>query len=96
MRLLYLLQSISPGFTRTAIGEGSNISEELMNSTKHLAVLEPEEIANAVLYALGTPPHVQASPYAFSPLIPLLLVTFTYSLSALLSIQSFDISFFFF
>jgi hypothetical protein len=61
MRFLYPLQSISPGCTRTAIAEGSKIPEEIMSLFKDIAILEPEEIANAVLYVLGTPPHVQVS-----------------------------------
>ncbi|PNF16593.1 Dehydrogenase/reductase SDR family member 11 [Cryptotermes secundus] len=59
--------SISPGCTRTALTEGSKVPEEVMTLFKDLALLEPEEIANALLYVLGTPPHVQVVQLTVKP-----------------------------
>jgi hypothetical protein len=97
MRFVYPLQSISPGCTRTAIGEGSKVPEEIMSLFKDLAVLEPEEIANAVLYVLGTAPHVQVSlSHTGLTFVCFLFFYFsTCSLPALLSIISLGLSFFF-
>jgi NADP+-dependent farnesol dehydrogenase len=53
------LQSISPGITRTGIAEASKTPIEVLENFKDFPSLEPVEIANAVLYVLGTPPHVQ-------------------------------------
>ncbi|XP_050075428.1 farnesol dehydrogenase-like isoform X1 [Anopheles maculipalpis] len=52
--------SISPGLVRTEI---------IPNSAAILAmpILEPEDIANAILYALGTPPRVQVHEITIKP-----------------------------
>lgn len=52
-----MFQSISPGLVRTEM-----FSEDMLSMHK---VLEPEDVSNAVIYALGTPPHVQVQ-YQFS------------------------------
>uniref|UniRef100_A0A182PN70 Dehydrogenase n=1 Tax=Anopheles epiroticus TaxID=199890 RepID=A0A182PN70_9DIPT len=51
--------SISPGLTRTPINPNSD--------TYTGPILEPEDIANAILYALGTPPHVQIHELTIKP-----------------------------
>lgn len=53
------LQSISPGVTRTEILPGDyNI----------LPMLQPEDIAAGIMYALGTPPHVQVHQLTIKPI----------------------------
>ncbi|KAF4531863.1 hypothetical protein B566_EDAN000891 [Ephemera danica] len=55
------ITGISPGMTRTNIIEASGIpkaeADQFYNSIKYLL---PRDIAEALLYALSTPPHVQA------------------------------------
>jgi NADP+-dependent farnesol dehydrogenase len=54
-----MLQSLSPGAVKTEfmIASGNpNLDPELL---KHLPFLDSKDIADAVLYILGTPPHVQ-------------------------------------
>ncbi|KAF2891971.1 hypothetical protein ILUMI_14202, partial [Ignelater luminosus] len=58
--------SISPGYVKTEIveanlkGSGLTTSPELEAFVKNFpAGLEAEDIAEAVLYVLATPPHVQ-------------------------------------
>ncbi|XP_052897703.1 farnesol dehydrogenase-like [Anopheles moucheti] len=51
--------SISPGFTRTPINPNSG--------TYTGPILEPEDIADAILYALGTPPRVQIHELTIKP-----------------------------
>lgn len=53
-----IIQSISPGVTRTEIFYDEQLSEFEKNK---VPFLEVEDISNAVLYALGTPPHVQVN-----------------------------------
>ena len=51
---LYLtLQSVSPGLVKTEMPP-----QEFLENHPYL---NPEDIANGVLYVLGTPPHVQVS-----------------------------------
>lgn len=57
--ILYLMnltfeKGICPGAVNTNI-----FPEEIHFYVKHMARLEPTNIADAVLYALRTPPHVQ-------------------------------------
>lgn len=67
MRVLYRFnsnfQSISPGIVRTDIFD-ENWSE-FLNKTPHLL---PKDIADAVIYALGTPPRVQIHELTIKPL----------------------------
>jgi NADP+-dependent farnesol dehydrogenase len=51
-------QSLSPGAVKTEFGiaSGHQLDPELFN---HVPFLESKDIADAVLYILGTPPHVQ-------------------------------------
>uniref|UniRef100_A0A182WQQ4 Dehydrogenase n=1 Tax=Anopheles minimus TaxID=112268 RepID=A0A182WQQ4_9DIPT len=52
--------SISPGLVRTEIIPNSAAIREM-------PILEPEDIANAILYALGTPPRVQIHELMIKP-----------------------------
>uniref|UniRef100_A0A182T3W7 Dehydrogenase n=1 Tax=Anopheles maculatus TaxID=74869 RepID=A0A182T3W7_9DIPT len=52
--------SISPGLVRTEIIPNSAAISEM-------PILEPEDIANAILYALGTPPRVQVHEITIKP-----------------------------
>lgn len=54
------LQSISPGTVKTDIFQSEDI--ELLSELK---LLRPEDVAGALLYALGTPPHVQVNRFYF-------------------------------
>lgn len=54
-------QSISPGYVNTGVLEASGFLKlpqfkEFLDSAP---ALQPEDIADATLYVLGTPPHVQ-------------------------------------
>ncbi|XP_065351269.1 farnesol dehydrogenase-like [Cloeon dipterum] len=52
--------SISPGEVKTEIAVASGMSEEEAEKLyKSRPYLEPEDIANALVYALEAPPHVQ-------------------------------------
>jgi NADP+-dependent farnesol dehydrogenase len=51
------VQSVSPGIVRTGMREASGLTDPYENNP----YLEPQDVADAVLYALGTPPHVQVS-----------------------------------
>lgn len=57
-----LLQSISPGMVATEILSKDRIA--MMGS----AILAPEDISNAVLFALSTPPHVQIKEIIIKPI----------------------------
>ncbi|KOX77667.1 hypothetical protein WN51_09332 [Melipona quadrifasciata] len=56
-------QSISPGFVDTDI---ATHSPHMSNALKNMLTLRPEDIADAVIYALGTRPEVQ---FAMSPML---------------------------
>jgi hypothetical protein len=58
-----MLQSISPGLVRTEMPP--------QHALDNCPSLNPEEVADGVLYALGVPPHVQVC-LAFSKLILIL------------------------
>lgn len=47
-------QSISPGGVRTEI-----VPQAILDSMPDMPILEAEDISQAVLYVLGTPPRVQ-------------------------------------
>lgn len=51
-------QSISPGVVNTEIFESYQLEE---NEKQNYPLLTSSDISNAVLYVLGTPPHVQVS-----------------------------------
>lgn len=56
----YFTQSLSPGLVHTEIMEAGHMrtftSRDIFNGNP---CLHPQDIADAVLYILGTPPHVQ-------------------------------------
>lgn len=54
------LQSVSPGFVRTEIitANGFKVDEEVL---RNLPFLKSEDVADAVLYTLGTAPHILVS-----------------------------------
>lgn len=58
---LFALQSISPGYVHTefAYRNGYAECEDIAALLKIVPCLHGDDVANAVLYALGTPPHVQ-------------------------------------
>jgi NADP-dependent 3-hydroxy acid dehydrogenase YdfG len=64
-----MLQSISPGLVRTEMPP-----EKYLDTNPSL---NPEDIADGVLYALGTPPHVQVCS-TFSNLILILHIMAVY------------------
>lgn len=60
-RDFHRFQSISPGFVKTSIGatiDPENLEKlrALLGNTEGMV---PEDIADAVVYVLSTPPHVQ-------------------------------------
>jgi NADP+-dependent farnesol dehydrogenase len=57
--VLFYLQSISPGLVKTEILDVSGIAFPSENVYRNYAHLEAKDVAEAVLYVLGTPPHVQ-------------------------------------
>jgi NADP-dependent 3-hydroxy acid dehydrogenase YdfG len=52
-------QSVSPGAVETEIAEASEIPEDMLKVLKDIPYLKSKDIADAVIYVLGTPPHVQ-------------------------------------
>lgn len=56
IRPIRSLQSISPGFVKTNITKNS---KELADLFDKVPSLVPEDIADALIYALGTRPEVQ-------------------------------------
>lgn len=55
------ISGISPGKVKTNTFEANNIvvSEEVAEASKNYPELDPKDVADAVCYVLGTPPHVQ-------------------------------------
>ncbi|XP_069683513.1 farnesol dehydrogenase-like [Periplaneta americana] len=51
--------SISPGAVKTEIIEVSGLTFNKMDEYKTMPFLDSKDIADSVLYVLGTPPHVQ-------------------------------------
>jgi NADP+-dependent farnesol dehydrogenase len=54
-----MLQSLSPGAVKTEFFIASGNPNQHPELMKHVPFLESKDIADAVLYILGTPPHVQ-------------------------------------
>ncbi|KAK7864245.1 hypothetical protein R5R35_009513 [Gryllus longicercus] len=50
---------VSPGFVKTDILESSGVDSETLKRLEKIPFMQPEDIADIVLYALGVPPHVQ-------------------------------------
>ncbi|XP_063235308.1 farnesol dehydrogenase-like [Bacillus rossius redtenbacheri] len=58
------ITSISPGGVRTEMVARANIPEEVL---KTMSLLEPEDLAEAVVYTLSTPPRVQVHEITIRP-----------------------------
>lgn len=58
---LSVLQSISPGVVGTEIFDSYQMSEE---EKQNFPLLKSSDISDAILYVLGTPPHMQVSSVA--------------------------------
>jgi hypothetical protein len=71
--------------------EASKIPKEMLEGLEDFPSLEPEEIANAVLYVLGAPPHVQVSVRRTNHwhLFVSLIIFFVFSCSYLISFLHF-------
>jgi NADP+-dependent farnesol dehydrogenase len=52
-------QSLSPGAVETEIIQASEFPEDTFKDMKDMPFLKSKDIADAVIYVLGTPPHVQ-------------------------------------
>jgi NADP+-dependent farnesol dehydrogenase len=52
-------QSVSPGVVETEAMEASEFPKDMMKNFKDIPSLISKDIADAVIYVLGTPPHVQ-------------------------------------
>ena len=65
--MLYFMQSISPGYVKTEIMGGTS-SANLSDMMKDVPALESEDIAESVIYVLGTPPRVQITELTIRPL----------------------------
>ncbi|CAH1184552.1 unnamed protein product [Phyllotreta striolata] len=64
------VSSVSPGFVETEIFQagGYTQDEEMNKLLGTLPSLKAEDVANAVLYVLGTPPNVQVTDLLVTPL----------------------------
>lgn len=58
---LLFLQSLSPGYVKTAFAAnaGIQIDDQLKEFLSKMKGLKAEDVADAVVYILSTPPHVQ-------------------------------------
>ncbi|KAK5638111.1 hypothetical protein RI129_012406 [Pyrocoelia pectoralis] len=61
------ITSISPGLVRSEFFVASERTPEVLDTLKSMPILEAEDIAAAVLYVLGTPPHVQVHELIIKP-----------------------------
>lgn len=64
------VQSISPGYVKTAIGEkmDSEVRQKALSAIGNPEGLQTEDVADAVIYALSTPAHVQIRELMICPL----------------------------
>ncbi|XP_018325331.1 farnesol dehydrogenase-like [Agrilus planipennis] len=60
------VSSVSPGLVATEIFKAATF--ELPPNLKTAPTLNPEDIANGVVYAVGTPPHVQVKELTIKPM----------------------------
>lgn len=60
---------MSPGYVETEIAyrNGFTNNEEIVAIMKRAPKLYPEDVADAVVYILGTPPHVQVTELTIRP-----------------------------
>jgi NADP+-dependent farnesol dehydrogenase len=54
-----MLQSLSPGGVKTEFLNAAGYQDTVPEMFNQMPLLESKDIADAVLYILGTPPHVQ-------------------------------------
>ncbi|XP_025828829.1 farnesol dehydrogenase-like, partial [Agrilus planipennis] len=66
-KLKIKITSLSPGYVKTEFRESSGIKINPDLSFFKAEGLNPEDIANGVLYVLGTPPHVQVQELLIRP-----------------------------
>ncbi|XP_023723999.1 farnesol dehydrogenase-like [Cryptotermes secundus] len=59
--------SVSPGAVRTEFPEASDFTGDILEFLKEIPFLQPKDIADAVIYILGTPPHVQVHELTIKP-----------------------------
>ncbi|XP_023724005.1 farnesol dehydrogenase-like [Cryptotermes secundus] len=59
--------SISPGAVKTEIAEASGVPKEILEQYKDNPIMEAKDIADSVMYVLGTPPHVQIHELIIKP-----------------------------
>ncbi|XP_069683508.1 farnesol dehydrogenase-like [Periplaneta americana] len=59
--------SVSPGAVTTEIAQASELAPEFKEMIKTIPHLESEDVADAVLYVLGVPPHVQIHELMIKP-----------------------------
>jgi len=63
------ITSVSPGYTVTEMTEGlKDSSDDYKHMTGLMAALQPEDIADGIIYALSTPEHVQVHELTIRPL----------------------------
>lgn len=63
-----LFKSISPGYVRTGIiGAAGLDMEKFESQLGNIQPMLPEDIADAALYVLSTPPHVQVHELTLRP-----------------------------
>lgn len=61
--MINYMQSISPGAVRTEIAPAAAFDE-----MAKFGILNAEDVSQAVLFALGTPPHVQIAELIIKPI----------------------------
>ncbi|XP_046826487.1 farnesol dehydrogenase-like [Vespa crabro] len=64
LKLFLILQSISPGYVSTEILQVANFN---VNTFKNVPALEADDIANAVIYVIGTPQRVHITELIIRP-----------------------------
>lgn len=55
IKCVFLLQSLSPGFVETKLFESSGYTEDFENSLFESPVIQPEDIADTIIFILSTP-----------------------------------------
>ncbi|XP_063911350.1 farnesol dehydrogenase-like [Zophobas morio] len=64
------ITSVSPGITTSELGQTNNfvVDENLMKEFEKIPKLDAEDIGDAVVYVLSTPPHVQVHELMVQPI----------------------------
>ncbi len=60
------MQSVSPGAVKTEIFKGA--TKEMLEMFKSIPFLDPKDVADAVVYAISTPKHVQIQEIIIKPI----------------------------